>query len=194
MKVVPRPPVLPGRGALRLTTCCGGVGRVEIRRAVVDDLPAIARLNDDVQGFHAAAHADLFKPASAGDEIAAWFVGALAKPGAHLLVGTIGGELVGYIYGLVTSYPENPFRHPLQLGLVDQLSVRPAFQRQGYGEALLDAMLAIFRAAGITRIELSVWAFNESARRFYEGRGFATTQYRMGLQMPASDLPTPALV
>ena len=72
-----------------------------------------------------------------------------------------------------------------QLGLVDQLSVRPAFQRQGYGEALLDAMLAIFRAAGIARIELSVWAFNESARRFYERRGFATTQYRMGLQMPA---------
>ena len=160
---------------------------------MVGDLPTIARLNDDVQGLHAAAHADLFKPARAGDEIVAWFAAALAKPGAHLLVGTIDGALVGYIYGLVTPYPENPFRYPRQLGLIDQLSVRPAFQRQGHGAALLDAMLAIFRDADVTRIELAVWAFNESARRFYERRGFATTQYRMALQLPAAAIPAQAL-
>lgn len=185
MKVVPRPPVLPGRGALRLTPYGGRAGTVEIRRAMVADMPAIVRLNGDVQRLHAAAHRGLFKPAGERDEIISWFVMALAKPGTHLLIGTIEGELVGYISGQVIPYPENPFRYPLEIGLVDQLSISPAFQRRGYGEALLDALLAIFRAAEIDRVELSVWAFNDSARRFYERRGFATVQHRMSLEFSA---------
>lgn len=192
MKVVPRPPVLPGRGALRLTAYGGRAVTVEIRRAVATDVPAIARLNGDVQRLHAAAHGHLFKPAGEGDEIVSWFAAALAKPGAHLLVGTAQGELVGYIYGQITPYPENPFRYPLAVGLVDQLSIRPAFQRRGYGDALLDALLAIFRESGIGRVELSVWAFNASAQRFYARRGFATTQHRMSLEFPAVTALAPA--
>jgi ribosomal protein S18 acetylase RimI-like enzyme len=171
---------------LRLTAYDGRAGTVEIRRAVAADVSAIARLNGDVQRLHAAAHGQLFKPAGEGEAILSWFATALAKPGAHLLIGAVEGELVGYIYGQVTPYPENPFRYPLEIGLIDQLSIRPTFQRRGYGEALLDALLAIFREAGLAQVELSVWAFNESARRFYERRGFATVQHRMSLDFSAA--------
>ena len=183
MKVVPRPPVLPGRGALHLTTDGKGAGAVEIRRAVAADVPMIAGLNGDVQRLHAEAHGALFKPAGDADAIAAWFAAALAKPAAHLLVGTVDGDMIGYVYGQIVQYQENPFRYPLAIGLIDQLSIRPAFQRRGYGEALLDALAAIFRDAGVSRMELSVWAFNDSARRFYARRGFATTQHRMSLDL-----------
>jgi len=174
---------------LRLTADGGGAGAVEIRRATAADVAAVARLNGDVQRLHAAAHGDLFKPADEGDEIAAWFAATLVKPGAHLLIGTVDGEVVGYIYGVAMPYQENPFRYPLAIGLVDQLSISPAFQRRSYGEALLDALLAIFRDAGVTRVELSVWAFNETARRFYERRGFAVAQYRMSLDLPTATSP-----
>jgi ribosomal protein S18 acetylase RimI-like enzyme len=153
---------------------------------VAADVPAIARLNGDVQRLHAAAHGHLFKPAGEDDAVLSWFAVALAKPGAHLLIGAVEGELVGYIYGQVATYPENPFRYPLEIGLIDQLSICPAFQRRGYGEALLDALLAIFREAGVARVELSVWAFNESARRFYERRSFVTSQHRMCLDFSAA--------
>ncbi|HEY8598615.1 MAG TPA: GNAT family N-acetyltransferase [Thermomicrobiales bacterium] len=156
---------------------------MEIRRAVMADVPLIARLNRDVQRLHAAAHGELFKPAGEGDEIGVWFAAALMKPGAQLLIGTVDGEMVGYIYGQRIPYQENPFRYPLTIGLIDQLSIRPAFQRRGYGEALLDALVAIFRDAGIARVELSVWAFNDGARHFYERRGFVTAQHRMCLEL-----------
>lgn len=193
MKVVPRPPVLPGRGALCLTASDGGAASVEIRRAVAADVPTIAQLNGDVQRLHAAAHAELFKPASAGDEVMAWFAAALAKTGAHLLLGTVEGKAVGYIYGQVMTYQENPFRYPLETGLIDQLSIHPAFQRRGYGDALLDALLVSFRAASVARIELSVWAFNDSARRFYERRGFTMVQQRMSLELPLAAPPASVL-
>lgn len=162
---------------------------MEIRRAVAADVPTIVRLNRDVQRLHAEAQGELFKPAGEGGEIAAWFAAVLAKPGAHLLIGTVDGEVVGYIYGQITAYWENPFRYPLDLGLVDQLAISPAFQRRGYGEVLLDALVAIFLDAGISRIELSVWAFNDSARRFYERRGFVVTQHRMSLEPVAAVSP-----
>jgi ribosomal protein S18 acetylase RimI-like enzyme len=46
---------------------------------------------------------------------------------------------------------------------------------------LLEALLARFRAEGVSRVELSVWAFNAGARRFYERQGFATFNERMRL-------------
>lgn len=41
----------------------------------------------------------------------------------------------------------------------------------GVGKALYEALAARIRPMGITKVELKVWAFNESARGFYEAMG-----------------------
>jgi len=156
---------------------------MELRQAGAADFPTLARLNGTVQGLHAAAHSPLFKAEPDAAAIRGWFADFLAKPGASLLLGEEAGEPVGYIAGEVMHYPANPFRHPCALGLVDQLTVVAGAQRRGHGEQLLAALLAIFRAEGVVRVELSVWAFNEGARRFYERQGFATFNYRMSLDL-----------
>ena len=153
---------------------------MEIRQAGAVDLPTCTRLNGTVQELHAAAHPLLFQAAPDAAAIRGWFADFLAKPGASLLLGEGAGEPVGYIVGAVMRYPENPFRHTFALGLVDQLTVVAGAQRRGHGERLLAALLAISRAAGVTRVELSVWAFNAGARRFSERQGFATCNERMG--------------
>ena len=156
---------------------------MEVRPARVADIPALARLNETVQGLHAAAHPALFKAVPKEEAIGGWFADFLAKPGAQLLLGEEAGEPIGYIAGLIVQYPENPFRRSLTLGLVDQLTVVAEAQRQGYGERLLTVLLARFRAAGVGRVELSVWAFNAGARRFYERQGFVTSIERMSLDL-----------
>jgi len=152
---------------------------MEVRPVRVADIPTLARLNETVQGLHAAAQPTLFKAAPDEAAIGGWFADFLAKPGAHLLIGEEAGVPVGYIAGLITQYPDNPFRRSFTLGLVDQLTVAAAAQRRGYGERLLEALLARFRADGVTRVELSVWVFNEGARGFYERQGFTTCTCRM---------------
>lgn len=68
-----------------------------------------------------------------------------------------GGALVGLV-----AYRE---------GWIDQLHVLPRAQRRGIGSALLAAAQRDFSS-------LSLWSFqaNKTARRFYEGRGFAAVR------------------
>jgi ribosomal protein S18 acetylase RimI-like enzyme len=137
---------------------------MEIRAVEARDLGQLVERNGNVQRLHAAAQPLLFKASPANDEIAAWFTGLLARQDARVLVGTVAGAVVGYAAGLIRAYPENPFRHGLTIGVIDQLAIDPEYQRRGYGEALLDRLIAQLDAGGAERIELSVWAFNAGAR------------------------------
>ena len=146
---------------------------MEVRAACVEDIPTLARLNETVQGLHAVAHPQLFKAAPEAAAIQGWFADFLAQPGVP----------VGYVAGELVRYPENPFRRSLALGLVDQLTIVAEVRRRGHGERLLEELLALFRAGGVARVELSVWAFNAGARRFYERQGFVTFNHRMSLDL-----------
>lgn len=56
----------------------------------------------------------------------------------------------------------------------NMFGVGEGHRRQGIGRALFAAIRDAARERGLTRIELDVWAFNESAVRFYESIGFHT--------------------
>ena len=43
----------------------------------------------------------------------------------------------------------------------------------GVGKALYEALADIIRPMGINRVELKVWAFNESAMGFYKALGMS---------------------
>jgi len=146
---------------------------MEVRAACVEDIPTLARLNETVQGLHAVAHPQLFKAAPEAAAIQGWFADFLAQPGVP----------VGYVAGELVRYPENPFRRSFALGLIDQLTIVTEVRRRGHGERLLEELLALFRAGGVARVELSVWAFNAGARRFYERQGFVTFNHRMSLDL-----------
>lgn len=155
---------------------------MEIRQAREDDVGLLARLNQSVQQIHAVAHPHLFKVVSDDRLIADWFLTFLARPDARVLIGVVDGDPIGYIAGYFRHYPDNPFRHALTIGIVDQLAIEPAARQQGYGECLLDTLLAHFRQTGVDRVELSVWGFNEGAREFSLRRGFAIAHHTLALE------------
>ncbi len=181
MKVVPRPSSFADEGFVFNANDPGGESGMEIRQAGSGDLALLGCLNRDVQALHALAHPDLFQATTDDQRVAEWFSAFLAEPGATALIGEVAGQAVGFALGKVEHKPVNPFRSAITVGLVDQLSVRPAHQHHGYGGQLLDALIARFRQAGVRRVELSVWSFNEQARNFYRQRGFTTAQERMVL-------------
>lgn len=61
-------------------------------------------------------------------------------------------------------------KSPLSLG---QLYTDPARTGQGLGAALMDWTIAEARARGCDAIQLSVWAENYGAQKFYQRYGFA---------------------
>ena len=139
-----------------------------------------------MQRLHAAAYPHLFKEVRDDRPVAEWFTSRLANPTFQVLIGMVAEEAIGYIAGNIRHYPENPFRFPLTIGIVDQLAVESGARGRGYGGQLLDALLAQCRASGVERIELSVWAFNTGAREFYLRRGFTAAQETMALEWPTT--------
>lgn len=87
----------------------------------------------------------------------------------------VGGAVAGYI--IVT------FCFSLEFGgrcaLIDELYVRPAFQRRGIASAALAFVEQEARAAGARALHLEVRLENERARRVYDQAGFEVRESRL---------------
>ncbi|MEM6956457.1 MAG: GNAT family N-acetyltransferase, partial [Myxococcota bacterium] len=74
--------------------------------------------------------------------------------------------LVGYVQW--QRFEPSLLRHAASLSM----GVDPAFQGKGVGTTLLNHALETLRVAGLHRVELSVLADNDRAKRLYERAGF----------------------
>lgn len=126
--------------------------------------------------------------ASIGREPEAWLLGtdgwrsaneerrylrALRRhPDAAVYVAEIDGALVGRLS--VSRDPHSASRHVADLGLM----VAQGYRRRGIGRALLRQAVAWARDAGVRKLELHVFPWNEPAIRLYESFGFE----RVGLR------------
>jgi RimJ/RimL family protein N-acetyltransferase len=84
------------------------------------------------------------------------------------------GVLVGRLSVARDSHPASA--HVADLGLM----VAHDSRRQGVGSALLEAAVDWARAAGIRKLELHVFPWNEPAIQLYESFGFEREGYRKG--------------
>jgi putative acetyltransferase len=71
--------------------------------------------------------------------------------------------------------------HPASTHVADVgLMVAAGARRQGVGKALLQAAVDWARPAGVRKLELHVFPWNEAAIKLYEGFGFEREGYRKG--------------
>lgn len=89
-----------------------------------------------------------------------------------LWVATSGREIVGYLSAQRGGL--NRIRHTAYL----VIGIRKGFQGQGLGTRLFNELDPWARAAGITRLELTVLCSNHAARCLYEKNGFAVEGIR----------------
>jgi GNAT superfamily N-acetyltransferase len=89
----------------------------------------------------------------------------------------------GYLYATRLERPENAYTYAQDYFFIDQISVKPVFQKQGCGRALIEQVIKIARSEQVRHIGLGTWAFNTSAHQFFAKQGFQITQYRMELEL-----------
>ncbi len=82
------------------------------------------------------------------------------------------GQLVGRISLARDQHPAS--HHVADLGLM----VSASYRRQGIGRALLEAAVGWAREAGVTKLELHVFPWNEPGIKLYEQFGFEREGYR----------------
>jgi ribosomal protein S18 acetylase RimI-like enzyme len=150
-----------------------------VRHATPEDADTMAALNAFVQALHARLIPEIFKPASAETFGVSEMRAILSAPEHIGLLATLNGIPAGYALAEVRRKPERSHARASSEVYVHHMSVASAYQRQGVGSALLDAVAVEAQALGIERLSLDVWAANADASAFYAARGFGVERLRM---------------
>jgi len=138
--------------------------RISVRRATVADAEAFAAMLG-----HPEVFPQLLQMPHANPEL--WrtrLADMVGKPDLLLVAVTADGEIVGGA-GLHPAGASLRRRHAMELGM----QVQPAWQRQGVGSQLLQALCDYAdNWLGLLRLELVVYADNDKAQALYRRFGF----------------------
>jgi ribosomal protein S18 acetylase RimI-like enzyme len=153
--------------------------RCAIGRATAADADAIATLNADVQGIHAAALPWRFKQPGPDTFTPADAAALLGRSDHVAFLAHADGTPAGYVIAEIVRRGETARHHAHSVMYVHQISVRPAARRRGIGRALLDAVKQHGESLGIITLALDAWSFNEGALAFFQRYGLVPYNVRL---------------
>ena len=146
---------------------------VRIRAARPEDAATLVRLGAAVGREPEAWLLNTDGWRSAADERR--YLRALRRhPDAAVFVADDDGAIVGRLS--LARDPHGASRHVADLGLM----VAAGYRRRGIGAALLEQAIAWAQDAGVRKLELHVFPWNEPALRLYERFGFEREGLRRG--------------
>jgi RimJ/RimL family protein N-acetyltransferase len=108
------------------------------------------------------------------DEVRPHLQETIASPNSTIIVAESDSQIVGYVSAVGGSYRRT--RHSAYV----VIGVSRAYQGRGIGRSLLGAMRSWAVQRGVARLELTVRAEDEPARRLYERVGFQVEGVRRG--------------
>lgn len=156
---------------------------MNIRLATVGDAKIVAELNTHVHQIHVEQLPHAFKPPHVDDEMVALYDHWINQDNANIWIAEDADKPIGYIYAIIYSRPENPFKKAMRYILIDQMSVNPEYYGTGIADMLMQVVTDWAQQEMVDRIILDVWTFNERAKRFYEKQGFVPFIHRMELML-----------
>jgi ribosomal protein S18 acetylase RimI-like enzyme len=147
---------------------------IEIRPTVAADIPSLRATLDQVA--RERRHIAMLEAPST-DDVTTFVTWLASGAGLQYVAVDHGGVVVGWCD--IIRNPRDGFRHCGQLGM----GVAAPFRRRGVGRRLVGAALARAALAGITRVELEVFASNKGAVALYRGVGFTHEGSKRGARL-----------
>jgi len=156
--------------------------RVDLRPARHEDLGAVSQLAAKLVEQHSSYDPRRFVLPGPVEEGYFGFLSAeIGEPEAVVLVATVEGEVVGYLYGRVE--PPSFVELRGEAGWIHDIYVLERGRGSGVGGALLDAGVEALKQRGASSVMLSVSPQNEAGRRLFQSRGFQNTMLEMTRQL-----------
>ena len=126
-----------------------------------------------IQDLHADAHPEVFRPTLDSGGAADFFAGLLANDHHLLLVAESAGNTIGYVWCEERQSTDSFHRLGAHTGYIHHVAVMPDHRRAGVGRQLIAEAIAKLKKRGATRVGVDFWSFNDRARAFFTGLGFA---------------------
>jgi ribosomal protein S18 acetylase RimI-like enzyme len=156
---------------------------MELRLATESDLPALVRLNAEVQDMHARQTSGHFKLAGEGTEAAEMFRASLVNPAMCVVVAIKDVAVVGYFFASEKKRDESWIKPARRILDLEHIAVDVPLRRQGIGQALMERFLKEARGRGVDSAEICYWDFNQEAAQFYQRLGFTKIHSRVELPL-----------
>ena len=150
-----------------------------IRLAVMDDLPGINVLHEQLHIQHIGYRPDIFAPIEQ-PVFDTLMIPYIEKPDKDILLSENGGRIDGYAAVSVCDTSKGAGEIlPFTFIEVNELCVAGNAQGRGIGTALLDSVKQYARDRGAKFVELGVNAQNTGAQEFYKANGMFVKNYKM---------------
>ena len=146
-----------------------------VRFAEEKDLDRVNQLRKQVNDIHVEGRPDVFK-AGFGAEIRGLARDMIEGENSNILVAEREGMICGMACVDYVDKPETPFGNARRFCHVGEIAVDEKYRRQGVAKELLEFIIADAKRRNLSKIELSVWAFNDAALEFYHSVGFCETR------------------
>ena len=149
-----------------------------IRRATVEDIPALDNLLIEVNRIHAKLPPDLFRDGRkkyTDEELAA----LMTDEDRPVFVFDADGKVLGYAFCIVLDHTKDTATTGYRTVYIDDLCIDSEARGRGIGHALYEHVLTYARGIGAYNVALNVWEGNASARRFYESIGMKVQKIGM---------------
>lgn len=143
---------------------------MEIRFAQNQDIPDLIRLLVQVGQVHQQGRPDLFQGNCQKYDEAA-LQALLNDPNRPIFVAAREETVLGYCFCVHKRTENDPVLRDHHSLYIDDLCVDESCRGQHIGTALYRHVYAYAQSQGCGSVTLNVWAFNESALRFYENLG-----------------------
>jgi ribosomal protein S18 acetylase RimI-like enzyme len=152
-----------------------------VRRATLDDVPALARIGDTLNAVHHAALPGLFAPGGEPERHRAhWRQGVEDVVGGFAsFLAEVDGQAVGLVVVRVQEETASVFQ-PSTRAAITSVAVLPAWQGRGVGRRLMRHAEEWAVAQGAQDLQLVVAAFNTRALALYRELGWELRFHVMG--------------
>jgi len=143
-----------------------------IRFAQNQDITDILNLLEQVNLIHHQARPDILKEGTkyTYDEVAT----IIENPQRPILVAVENNHVLGYMFGVFQETEEDNILVAEKSLYIDDICIDQDARGKHVGQALYQATKELAADTGCRRITLNVWAFNDSAKSFYEKMGMQT--------------------
>ena len=140
-----------------------------IRKARIEDIPALDKLLYEVHKVHSDIRPDLFRAGAkkyTDDELAKILTDDLTPVFVY-----DDGEIQGYAFTVIIDHKNDLSLMPYKSVYIDDLCVEKTCRGKGVGKKLYEHVLSFAKSINAYNVTLNVWAGNDSALKFYEKIG-----------------------
>lgn len=158
----------------------GRSGKMEIRQAKQEDIPALADLLLQVHAVHSGIRPDLFAQGQrkySDEELSV----LLENPNKPVFAAWMDGKMMGYVFCEIQDHRNDHSLTDTVTLYIDDLCVDEKARGHHIGKVLFDFTVEQAKTMGCYNVTLNVWQGNDSARAFYDACGMQVQKTGMEL-------------